>query len=117
MQEIYFHSVIKILFQVQTKSLVKPSSNIITTEILFDDVENVDIIFYAEQIFSLLDSNKKTLVHCSAGRSRSCSIVIFYIMKKYNISFNEAYKLMREKRPNTYLHNGFFKQLQLYKMY
>jgi protein-tyrosine phosphatase len=38
-------------------------------------------------------------VHCHAGVSRSATIVIAYIMQKQRISFNEAYQLVKSKRP------------------
>jgi dual specificity MAP kinase phosphatase len=44
-------------------------------------------------------NNSKVLVHCQAGVSRSPTIVIAYIMKKYSLNLNEAYSKVREMRP------------------
>ena len=97
----------------QIISLVQPPINITnSTQILFDDMDYVDIIPYAEQVYPLLDTTKKTLVHCSAGRSRSCGVVVYYIMKKYNKSFEDAYNIMKIKRNDTCINKGFIKRLQ-----
>ncbi len=72
---------------------------------------------------------KRVLVHCRAGRSRSASIVISYLMKKKGMTLKEAYLLVKEQKPDIrpnegillplliarLLHNlisGYLKQLQ-----
>ena len=42
--------------------------------------------------------NKKILVHCLAGKSRSVSIVARYLMNKKGISCEEALDIIEEKR-------------------
>lgn len=59
-------------------------------------------------------SKGAVLVHCYFGVSRSASIIIAYIMKKYNISYSEAYKRVKAKRCIVYPNNGFVSQLKLY---
>ena len=59
-------------------------------------------------------SNKKNiLVHCQMGKSRSASVIIYYLMRKYNMTYNSAKTLLRSKRsliePNSY----FEKQLSV----
>ena len=46
-----------------------------------------------------IERNEKTLVHCNAGVTRSASIVISYLMKKLNKSFDEIYLFVQSKRP------------------
>lgn len=82
-------------------------------EILFEDNENVDIVYYCKLIYPYLNSNKSTLIHCNAGKSRSASCVIYYIMKKYNKKFMEAYDMVLIKRPKIYLNRGFYNQLKI----
>ena len=100
----------------QIISLVKPPSSmnhINSTQILFDDMNYVDVLPYAERIYSLLDTGKKTLVHCAAGRSRSCAVVLYYIMKKHNKTFQEAYDIMKVKRIDMCINEGFIRSLKI----
>jgi protein-tyrosine phosphatase len=41
------------------------------------------------------------LVHCSAGISRSSAVVSTIIAEKENISFNEAFNLVKSNKPNV----------------
>lgn len=81
-------------------------------EVLFEDNANVDIVKYAEQIFHILNNGKRTFIHCSAGKSRSVSCVVYYIMKKYGNTFDCAYTFVKEKRPCSSINVGFNEQLQ-----
>ena len=53
------------------------------------------------------------LVHCSAGRSRSASICIAYMMATQHLSFEEAFAAVDSVRL-TCLNGGFEAQLQAY---
>lgn len=56
------------------------------------------------------NEGKSVLVHCSAGVSRSATIVISYILAKnpnYGIKF--AYNFVGGKRPCILPNNGFIK--------
>ena len=102
----------------QIISLVKPPASmnhIHSTQILFDDMDYVDILPYAERIYTLLETDAKTLVHCAAGRSRSCAVVLYYIMKKHNKTFQEAYDLLKVKRPDMCINEGFIRTLKQYE--
>ena len=46
-----------------------------------------------------LSQGTNVLVHCRAGKSRSATIIIAYLMKKYNMTFEKAYNLVKSKRP------------------
>ena len=43
-------------------------------------------------------ANRKVYVHCKAGRGRSASVVIAYLMKIQGKSFDEAYQMVKGKR-------------------
>jgi len=45
-----------------------------------------------------LKNNNGVLVHCKAGMQRSATIVALYLMRKYNINFEEVKKIIRNKR-------------------
>lgn len=59
-------------------------------------------------------SKKNVLIHCYAGKSRSATIVIIYLMKYMKYTLNDAYKyvdLVRKIYPNL----GFVNQMMEYE--
>jgi protein-tyrosine phosphatase len=57
-------------------------------------------------------SRRPILVHCAAGVSRSASMVIGYLMVKYNLNFESAKAMVREKRRCIWPNEGFERQLR-----
>lgn len=55
-----------------------------------------------------LSNNKNVLVHCRAGVSRSASVIIMYLMRKYDMTYIEAESYLAFKRP-VINPNTFFK--------
>ena len=70
-------------------------------QIEIDDGWYQNISQYFQSTFDFIEQNIAggIYVHCHAGVSRSATIVIAYIMQKQRISFNEAYQLVKSKRP------------------
>ena len=54
------------------------------------------------------------LIHCREGRSRSVSLVIFYLMKEKGWDYDTSINLIKEKRPFVSPNAGFVKQLKDY---
>ena len=56
----------------------------------------------------------KILVHCEAGRSRSASFVIYYLMREKGWDYKKCYEYVKEIRPNIRPNSSFVKQLKEY---
>ena len=56
----------------------------------------IDITY--SYIDNCLKNNKNVLVHCMAGVSRSASVVIYYLMRRYNMSFQDARDYLTSRR-------------------
>ena len=56
----------------------------------------------------------KVFIHCKAGVSRSATITIAYLMKKYKLTYEEALMYVRSKRSIICPNAGFVKQLKHY---
>jgi|TARA_B110000305_G_C19003183_1_gene431395 protein-tyrosine phosphatase len=91
------------------------------------DNENQDIIHYFEitnhyldniiskNISSSSEKNKhKILIHCICGVSRSVTILLAYIIKKYNYTPKYALKIVQKKRNIANPNDNFMKQLWTY---
>jgi protein-tyrosine phosphatase len=46
-----------------------------------------------------IDKKEPILVHCQAGMSRSAAVIITWLMFYKNITYEEAYKYVKERRP------------------
>ena len=69
----------------------------------------------AFQFFDEAKENNSTIfVHCQMGKSRSSSFVIAYIMKSLKMSFEDAYKLVKNARKLVFPNLGFVRQLREY---
>jgi dual specificity MAP kinase phosphatase len=58
------------------------------------------------------DSNNKVLIHCALGKSRSATITIMYLMKKFSWSFEKAFDFVKRKREIIEPNDGFIQRLQ-----
>ena len=65
-------------------------------------------------ILTSLKNNKKVLVHCHAGISRSVSVIIAFFVKYGKSSVENAYKKVNSKRTIAGPNPGFLKQLEFY---
>ena len=59
-------------------------------------------------------SNKNILIHCTYGKSRSASLVLFYIMKEKKWDYDTCFQYMRARRPLVSPNEHFQKQLRDY---
>ncbi|KAL4233777.1 Dual specificity protein phosphatase 16 [Mactra antiquata] len=80
-----------------------------------NDNYSAKLLPYFEQAFQFLDkvreANGCCLVHCLAGISRSPTLAIAYIMKYLNMSSDDAYRYVKDKRPTISPNFNFLGQL------
>ena len=67
------------------------------------------------EIKKSLDNKDSILVHCVAGRSRSCSIILAYLIRECNINLDEGLKLVKMKRPIIEPNASFVLQLKKFE--
>lgn len=70
--------------------------------------EQVDEL--ADQVILWLRDGKRVLVHCQAGLNRSSLVVARVLMKKYNMTADQAISLIREQRSPVCLCNETFEK-------
>lgn len=82
-----------------------------------DQHENLKIHFEACHNFikEALSTGSGILVHCSAGISRSPTIVISFVMIEKRMTFKQAYQFVKEKRSVVCPNVGFQGQLKKYE--
>ncbi len=70
------------------------------------------IVEVCEIIHKELSIGRPVYVHCAAGISRSTTIIIAYLMKYMNMSYDNAYAYVKDKRIVINPNSGFVKQLR-----
>jgi len=77
------------------------------------DSKKTDLSPYLEDGIRFIDeADGPILVHCARGHSRSATFVIAYLMRKFNVSFDAAYRYVQECRPSIRPNPGFVMQLR-----
>lgn len=83
---------------------------------MYDSINTSDVTSHVESaiqfINAAISSGHKVLIHCAAGRSRSSSILIAYLMFLLHITFDAALKLVQNKRPCCKPNSTFEAQLR-----
>lgn len=58
---------------------------------------------------------RRALVHCSAGASRSATVLLAYLLRDRGLSLLEAFRLVRARRPIVYPNKGFLRALRAFE--
>ena len=75
-----------------------------------DDISRYFIVA-CDFIEEARESGKSVLVHCTMGMSRSCSIVLAYLIRHQGMTLSQALLHVKERRPVTSPNPGFMLQL------
>jgi hypothetical protein len=80
------------------------------------DLNNSSLKGFYETAYRTLNENiaqdKKFLVHCYAGKSRSAALVLYYLMKEYNWSLPRALKHIKRSRPCINVNCSFIDEIK-----
>lgn len=80
------------------------------------DAEDADISVFFDKACSWIDEVKiaggRVLVHCMAGRSRSATLVLAYLMRSERMSLLDAFLHAKRRRPIVAPNIGFWTQLR-----
>jgi protein-tyrosine phosphatase len=80
-----------------------------------EEYQNMPMIEIAYQFIDRAVRNKENiLIHCIVGVSRSPSMVIYYVMKKLNLNYQDAFNFVKSKRSIINPNDAFKQQLQKY---
>lgn len=97
---------------------LKPISNLSVNDIKILNIEDedIDISDHIYDIYNTIenyvDKGLNILVVCFAGKSRSPTFVIAYVMLKNNMSYYDAYKIIHDKRHVISPNESFINQLK-----
>ncbi|XP_005104717.1 dual specificity protein phosphatase 12 [Aplysia californica] len=79
------------------------------------DIEGCNLLPLLSECFAFIDQARENhtgvLVHCQKGMSRSATVVIAYLMYKFNLSLRAAREKVRSCRPIICPNAGFEQQL------
>lgn len=78
--------------------------------------ENISVFFESTYNFisNCIEKGGSVFIHCQAGASRSCTIAIAYIMRKFLIPFSEAFAKVKLCRIIAQPNQGFIFELREY---
>ena len=105
----------KVLSLITDTQLLKYPDEIEHKLIKIEDYPKENIIQYFYECLLFIDDNKKVLVHCVAGASRSATIIVAFIMWKNQLEYSEAIKLVEQIRPIICPNYGFIRQLEIFE--
>jgi protein-tyrosine phosphatase len=74
-------------------------------------LEYLDLAYRDICKYRIDNPNKNILVHCFMGASRSASVVSYYLIKKYNITVDDAIIKLKSKRHIVNLTVKFYTEL------
>ncbi|XP_059187817.1 dual specificity protein phosphatase 14 [Centropristis striata] len=72
---------------------------------------------YFDPVAERINQNQtgRTLVHCTAGRSRSPALIMAYLMRFEGLSLRRAHEAVLDQRPFIRPNAGFWRQLMDYE--
>ena len=90
-------------------------TNIDYIEFLVDDSLEQDMTSVFKNSLNIVNNMNggNILIHCYSGISRSASTIIYILIKKYNMTFKDAFDFLKNKHPSAHPNSNFINQLKL----
>lgn len=80
------------------------------------DDTDTNLAQYFGMVYRFIDSHLRqgqdVFVHCAVGKSRSATLVVHYLMRKYRLSLLQALQYLRSRRPIVRPNDAFLEQLE-----
>jgi len=109
--------ILNMALEIPPTEILKSSSNFIIKWIPVIDNSDVDMDDALKESIQFIDEaiksnpQAKVFVHCKAGKSRSVSVVIGYLVSHKNHTLKSAYQLVRQNRKGVSPNLGFMAAL------
>lgn len=73
-----------------------------------------EIIDLCKDIYTIIINNplSNILIHCNEGKSRSVSVIIYYLCTKYNYNYNYSYNFIKNIKYDIRINNAFSFELR-----
>ncbi|KAL5262291.1 hypothetical protein ACHWQZ_G007871 [Mnemiopsis leidyi] len=112
-----FNGIVSVMLTTPEK--VKNLTNCRTLSVNLNDTVHDNIRIHFEEVSDFIEhivsNGGSVLVHCKMGVSRSCAVILGYLMKCKHMTLLEAYNLVRSKRKTVRPNDGFWRQLIAYE--
>lgn len=98
----------------QSRTCTRTCNNITYCKLPLYDTPSQQLFPSLHTALTFINNVPKTsniLIHCARGMSRSCSVVLWYLMQTKQMSYNDALTYVRNIRPIVHPNKSF--QLQL----
>ena len=102
------------VIEFRKNDMLESGVEILDVRSYFDPVtwEPLDSIYrLVDEIIWLRDFGKIGLIHCYAGVDRSPFVACLYLGIRHKLLFREAYKLVKERRPQTSIHEEWLTKM------
>lgn len=98
----------------ENKSVYPPSIRFFNFVMEDNCLFTKELLEYAEEIRKIIDANsdKNILIHCNEGKSRSVSIVAYYLMARYQWPFDRCLDHIKAIKPDVRPNDAFQKLLR-----
>lgn len=92
------------------------SINHLCLQLIDNEEQNIIRYFEISNLFidNIIKKNQSLLIHCIAGRSRSVTLLIAYLIYKHKYTVEDALSLIKKKRPIIEPNQNFIRQLNIY---